>query len=38
LSHQQINRAVEWLNSRAPTNRSLEELNSIADRISESLE
>ncbi|MBC8105855.1 MAG: GTPase domain-containing protein [Anaerolineae bacterium] len=38
LAHQQINRAVEWLNSRAPTNRSLDELKAIADRISETLE
>jgi hypothetical protein len=38
LAHQQINRAVEWLHSRAPTNRSLEEVKTMADRISEILE
>jgi hypothetical protein len=38
LAHQQINRAVEWLNSRAPTNRSLDELKLLADKISEAIE
>jgi hypothetical protein len=38
LAHQQINRAVAWLESRAPTTRSLDELNTLADRISESIE
>jgi hypothetical protein len=38
LAHQQINRAVEWLTARAPTNRALEQLNNIANSISETLE
>ncbi|CAN5343446.1 hypothetical protein BH09PLA1_BH09PLA1_07510 [soil metagenome] len=38
LAHQQINRAVAWLESRAPSLRSLEELKTLADRISESIE
>ncbi|MBC8107784.1 MAG: hypothetical protein H7Z14_14425, partial [Anaerolineae bacterium] len=38
LAHQQINRAVAWLDSRAPSKRVLDELKTLADRTSEALE
>ena len=38
LAHRQIDGAVQWIEKQAPTNRALEELQKLADMISESID
>ena len=38
LAHQQIDLAVQWIEKQAPTNRALDELEKLADSISEATE
>jgi hypothetical protein len=38
LAHQQINRACDWMNIKAPPTKSLDELQRLGDRVSELLE